>query len=187
MLLQSLLSCNNPGTDVISNIQPEAENIKMTSVLSKYPLLTWLRKTPAEIGCILEKEFDYRDSIFNCDNKNYVNKGDPCKNTDEYYEGINFPDELASKTDPAIKTITFSFEHGNLRELMLTFQDSLLKSHIMQKFDIPASKAEFPANIIEIHFGENFFSNGKPVDTAYTKWLVISGFEHIGSGDIDCN
>ena len=188
-LLTVLTSCNNSdrATDNSTLTNTKNEIKEDTSLLSRYPLLTWARKTPVEIGCMLEKEFSYRDSVFNCDYKNYVNKGDPCKHTDEYYEGIKFPIELASKIAPSIKKITFDFEHGNLREIAITFQDSLMKDQIIQMFNLPIARTNFPDNVMDIEYGENIFSKEKPVNPGYTKWLTIVGFEHIGAGDADCN
>jgi len=189
-LLTALTSCNNSdsvtdnSTLINASLNKEEQE---TSLLSRYPLLTWARKTPVEIGCMLEKEFSYRDSVFNCDYKNYVNKGDPCKKTDEYYEGLKFPIEWASKIDRSIKDITFDFEHGNLREITIMFQDSLLKNQIIQKFNLPLARTNFPDNIMDIGYGENIFSKEKPINQNYTKWLTITGFEHMGAGDVDCN
>ncbi len=158
-----------------------------STFIGKYPLITWLRKNPAEFGCMLETEFGYRDSIFNCDYKNYENDGDPCKNTKEYYEGIEFPDGLVGKIHPLIKNIRLEFERGSLRELTVTFKDSILKSEIKKYFNLPLDKSKFPQNIQDIKYGENVYSNDKPVNENYTRWLNIIGFEHMGRGDVDCD
>ncbi len=153
---------------------------------TKYPLLTLLRKTPVEIGCILETEFKFRDSVFNCDYKNYVNKGDPCIKTDEYYEGITIPAVLFQKMQPVIKDIRLDFEHGSLREFHITFRDSLTKDKIRSIFNLPHDNSTLPDNIMIINYGENVFSNDKPTNPNYTRWLTITGFEHMGAGDVDC-
>ena len=45
--------------------------VKKNNFIKKYPLLFLLNKTPVDIGCILEKEFHYKDSSFYCSYKNY--------------------------------------------------------------------------------------------------------------------
>lgn len=192
-LFITAISCNDLGSatnnKILANDSSKKKLIlkEKTSFLSRYPLLTWARKTPVEIGCMLENEFSYRDTIFNCNYKNYVNNGDPCKNTDEYYEGINFPVELASKVNSLIENINLKFEHGNLQEISITFKESLLKNEIKQMFDLPVTRQDFPDNVMNIQYGENVLSNEKPINPNYTKWLTITVFEHMGAGDVDCD
>ncbi|HMI77304.1 MAG TPA: hypothetical protein VK484_00850 [Ferruginibacter sp.] len=191
-LILSMAACSDAGqktsTETTADTLLIAKDSSMEGpdFLIKYPLLSLLRKTPVEIGCILETEFKYRDSVFNCDYKNYVNKGDPCVKTDEYYEGLTIPAELFKKINPAIKEINLDFEHGSLRELTITFRDSLLKDKIREMFNLPAENGTLPDNIMIINFGENVFSNDKPADPNYTRWLTVTGFEHMGAGDVDC-
>ena len=98
---------DNKNTDSIS--LNNNQNI-YTKILAKYPLVTWMRKTPVEIGCMLESEFNFKDSLFNCNYKNYVNNGDPCNKTAEYYQGIKIQAELYKKIHPSIKDISLDFE-----------------------------------------------------------------------------
>ena len=118
----------------------------------KYPFVTWLRKSPVEISCILESELGYKDKVFNCGHKNYVNKGDPCKNTKEYYEGLHIPDYLAPHIYPFIKTISLAFEHGNLQDLRIEFKDSISIDQIKQIFGLPRDRKHFPDNIMYVYF-----------------------------------
>lgn len=191
-LIVAIGSCNDAGKNTSAETDSNQLVIRKDTIIAgpdfftKYPLLTLLRKTPVEIGCILETVFTYRDSVFNCDHKNYVNKGDPCIKTDEYYEGINIPEALFKKIHPAIKDIKLDFEHGSLRELTITFQDTLSKDKIRTMFNLPSENSSLPDNIMMINYGENIFSNNKPVDPNYTRWLTITGFEHMGAGDVDC-
>jgi len=145
-----------------------------------------MRKNPAEIGCILQQELNYRDSIFNCDFKNYKNKGDPCNHEQEYYEGVHIPDSVAEKIQPFIREFLMDFEGGSLQQLSITFKDSLPIDKIKELFHLPTQKDSLPENVISIDFGENISSKDKPVNTGYTRWLVIIGFEHMGAGDVDC-
>lgn len=166
---------------------PSSANIQRikSSFLLRYPLLTWMRKSPVEIGCMLETEFSYKDPVFNCDYKDYVNKGDPIKNTTEYYEGIKFPDRLVSKIDLSVETLELEFEHGNLREISIQFKDSMLKSEIAKLFELPKERSEFPDNLTDIGYGENIPASNKPVNLNYTRWLTIEGFDHMGAGEME--
>lgn len=168
------------------NYESEKSANLSSDFLLKYPLLTLMRKTPAEIGCMLETEFSFRDPVFNCDNKNYVNNGDPCIKTEEYYEGVKIPPNLIKKISPVIQDINLSFEHGNLQKIAITFDNILSKDEIRQTFNLPLDESKFPNNIMAISYGENIISADKPTDPNYTKWLSITGFEHIGAGDVNC-
>ena len=187
-LLFVATGCNNHSEKVVD--QKAAPVVAQDSTptpgfLVKHPLISLLRKTPVEIGCMLQTVFNYRDSVFNCDNRNYVNKGDPCKKTVEYYEGIKISDELAQKIDPSFKKIELFFEHGSLQHMTVTFWDSVLITKIRETFNLPL-KGSYPQNIIDIDYGENTFSADKPVNENYTRLFSITGFDHIGAGDADC-
>ncbi|MNT30704.1 hypothetical protein D3C72_1665120 [compost metagenome] len=174
-------ACNNStGSTIASVIKSPFDGHYV------YPILSWAGKNPAEIGCIIEKHFDYRDSIFNCDHNNYINKGDPCVLTDAYYEGIQFPSALTSKISPLIKDIGLSFENGSLQEIVVTFKDSIAKNKLEELFQLPKDKVKLPEDIMRIDYGDNIYSSDKPVDTNYTKWLTITAFEHISAPDMDC-
>ena len=57
---------------------------------ARIELMTWPRMNAASFGCYMEKTMGYRDKRFNCSLTHYKNAGDPCKNTDAYYEGPAF-------------------------------------------------------------------------------------------------
>jgi len=166
------------------------DSIKVSTIyvpfLMQYPLTTWPRKNPAVFGCMLESHFGYKDSMFNCARSNYVNKGDPCKNTKEYYEGLQIPDNISSLIYPLFKTITLDFEHGNLQNVSIEFNDSIAIDMIKMTFRLPSDRNQFPDNIMDIRYGENVSAPNKPRNPRYTRWLEIVGFDHIGSGDVDC-
>ena len=186
-ILVILIACNQKShkNGLVSD---STHTIQESSVIfDRYPLITWLRKTPVEIGCMLEKELIYRDSIFNCDSKNYINMGDPCVNTDLYYEGIVLTENLAQNLHPQIKAMDLEFEHGSLRQIHITFRDSLSITNLNRIFRLPNDKSKYPENILSIEYGENLISNSKPVNINFTKWLTITGFEHIGSGEAGCD
>jgi hypothetical protein len=188
-----LTNCNdpvktNPVLSANASVAASKNTMHTDSLfLIKYPLLSWAGKSPVEIGCMLETEFSFKDSVFNCAYKNYINKGDPCKKTKEYYEGINFPEHLVAKVHPSVKEMDLKFEHGQLQEITITFKDSLLKDKIRQLFNLPAKKDSLPANVMSIGYGENVYSKDKPSNPKYTRWLSITCFEHMGAGDVDCN
>lgn len=193
LVLLVFCACNNGGSDTNKNAAGNDSSTNQTkpaattTLLAKYPLLGWARKSPVEIGCMLQGEFGYKDSIFNCSRTNYSNNGDPCKKTDEYYEGIRFPDELAAKVHPLIKEISLEFEHGSLREIAIAFKDSVATPTVQQIFALPVSPAKLPDNVIEINYGDNVVSKEKPADINFTRWLTITGFEHIGAAEAGCN
>lgn len=190
LLVAIIISCNaTPKNNTEEAGKEKSLNSKdsqsfTSTFLLKHPLLTLMRKTPVEIGCILESEFNYRDPIFNCDNKTYVNKGDPANKTTEYYEGIKIPQKLIKKIHPTIKEINLEFEHGNLREIDITFEDSLMISKIREIFSLPSDLNNLPDNVVDIEYGENIFSKDKPANPNYTRWLSIIGFDHMGAGDV---
>jgi len=151
---------------------------KDSPFLGKYHLTALMRKTPVEVGCILQTELSYTDSKFNCSYKNYKNNGDPCVKTEEYYEGVVIPNKIAGTIHPLIEDIDLSFEHGNLREITITFKDSVEISTVKKIFSLPKSISHYPINVTDINY--------KPTNPNYTRWLSITGFDHVGAGDVDC-
>ncbi len=127
-----------------------------TSSNCEYDLLSWLKKNPAEIGCILEKEFSHRDSVFNCDCKNYFNNADALENISAYYEGLVFPKRLSKKVHRTIESLDFEFEHGELRKIFITFSDSLHIDKINEIFGIPENKNELAENILKLCMAKMF-------------------------------
>lgn len=148
--------------------------------LSASELKTWLKKNPAEIGCNLEQKLGYKDAKFNCSTTNYTNNGDPCNTTEAYYEGVEFPNEFADKIHPSIESINLDFEHGNLREVSISFKEDLTKDDINKMLALPENKASYPKNIQQIVYGEN-------TDASKTNSLNIIAFDHIGAGEVDCD
>ncbi len=92
---------------------------------------------------------------------------------------------MAQRIHPAIKSMQLEFEHNSLREITITFKDSLAISRVRDIFQLPANRQGFPENVQEIGYGENIFSKRKPVNPAYTIWLTITGFDHMGSADMN--
>ena len=162
----------------------KAQQIR-SAMLTEYPLLTWLRKSPVDISCMLESQLGYQDRAFRCGTK-YVNKGDPCKKTKEYYEGLQIPENIVPKIHPMIKSISLSFEHGELQQVTIEFKDSMIIGRIRSLFAIPANRNQLPANVMDISYGEDLAIARRPDDLRYSSMLDITGFDHMGSGDVDC-
>jgi len=124
-----------------------------------------------EFGCMMEKTFGYRDERFNCSLKNYVNNGGPCENTDEYYEGPEFPENLVKKVHPWMKTIQLSWEGGTLQSTLFTFDGEFTEEQILNEFGI--NPEALPDNINWVN--------------AENSTLSIEGFMHMGAGDGGCD
>lgn len=138
---------------------------------------SWPRATLPEFGCFLEKEFGYKDVRFNCSLKNYKNAGDPCKNTEAYYEGITFPEKYVKKINPAIKSIDLSWEHGELQSVSLSFKSKLATKKIRHLFKLPVNENGVHANIMSYSIQDCHKSYN---------CLTLQGFDHMGAGDVDC-
>jgi hypothetical protein len=156
-----------------------------SAILSKYPLLTWLRKSPVDISCMLESQLGYQDRRFRCGRK-YVNKGDPCRNTKEYYKGLQIPEKLIPRIHPLFEDMTLFFEHGNLQMIVIEFKDSMTIGQIKSIFALPLTQTDFPPNVIYIDYGYDERTPGKTHDAKYSRELILTGFEHMGAGDVDC-
>lgn len=146
------------------------------SFLQAHPIMTWLRKSPQWIGCMLE-EVSFRDSVYNC-----ASKEQDKKEPNDYYTMTLDPVSLR-KISPLIREMQLEFEHGNLREISITFKDSIQKEKVRELFALPKKNAKMPYNVMEVLYGENVYANNKPTDPNYTRWLNIVGFEHMGAGD----
>ena len=155
-----------------------------TDLLRKYPLATWLRESPEAIGCIFERAFKVRDSLYNCDTKNLpIAPKDTKDYTELYYKGIEFPHAQVKLVHPLIKSIRLSFEHDDLQGIHIEFEEDLTISRINELFDLPTDKSTYPDNLMEINYGENVFGNGKNPDPNYSRSLTLTGFEHMGPND----
>jgi hypothetical protein len=85
-----------------------------------------------------------------------------------------------------IKSISLSFEHGELQQMTLEFRDSLPIGRIRSLFAIPANRTQLPANVMDISYGEDLTIARRPDDLRYSRMLDLTGFDHMGSGDVDC-
>jgi len=163
-LLMFVTSCGQGQQKSANAPQQEEADIKVD-------VRTWPRMPVDEFGCMLEKTFGYRDERFNCSLTDYVNTGDPCNNTEEYYEGPSFPESLVKKVHPWMEQIILSWEGGMLQHAWFIFENKPTEEEILTEFGIDLEN--IPENIDRINA-----ENGQ---------LVLEGFMHMGAGDIDCD
>ncbi len=91
---------------------------------------------------------------------------------------------LVVKVDSTIINITLDFEHSNLREITIDFKNNILVSNLNKKFKLPELDTKLPNSVTAI----SYEPTDKPISNqSYTKQLVITAFDHIGAGDVDCN
>ena len=68
------------------------------------------------------------------------------------------------------------FEHGELRQASLTFSSRFTVNEVQYLFGIDPTR--LPENVMLVSYNED--------DEGKTNMLTLVGFEHIGSGDVDC-
>lgn len=164
--------------------KPEESALAKTAFLENYPLTTWLRQSPEAIGCIFEEALAMRDSLYNCDTKERpIAPKDSTEFTELYYKGIEFPEAKVKQVYPLISSIQLSFEHNQLQEIHIEFEKDLTLNQINQLFDLPTERANFPDNLMAISYRENVFVKGKNPDPNCSRWLTLTGFEHMGPND----
>lgn len=151
-------------------------------------VLAWPRMSSSEFGCYMEKTLGHRDQRFNCALKGYENQGDPCTNTDAYEEGPIFPVSLAARIHPLAKDVQLSWEHGELQQVTIVLKGTLDEVEVRNAFKLPRAEAfklseaeqgALPGNIMDSSV------QGDP-STGLTS-VMLTGFDHMGAGDVDCN
>lgn len=135
--------------------------------LSKTDITTWPKASSVVFGCFLEKEFKHKDKKFNCSLKKYINKGHPCFNTTEFYEGPQFPKQLTGEIHPKVEEVSLIWEKGRLQSVALTLKEKLPEKDVKSLFKL---------------------SNQAQVDECgkTNTCITLTGFEHTGSGDVEC-
>jgi len=179
----TLYGCGEVGQHSETDPAMTTQTITHNGFLSEQRIVSWLRKTPEEIGCILDKGIAYRDTMYHCSSA-------PHSDSPEYYL-ITLEGDTASRIHPLIRQVRFDFEGGSLRELSFVFKDALDKGEIRHVFGLPDKGSQLPDNVMAIYFGENIIAPSDkgsgietaPADTNNTKFLTIVGFEHTGAGD----
>ncbi|MCL2260814.1 MAG: hypothetical protein FWC15_05595 [Fibromonadales bacterium] len=153
--------------------------------------VSWPRMGVDEFGCMMEKTFGHRDERFNCSLIGYENKGTPCNNTDEYYEGLAFPELLVKKVHPQLSNINLSWEGGRLQNIYFSFDGAFTKEQVLKIFGL--SQENTPDNIGYVdnaYDGSYLYLKKTPDNISYVRAsdgsLDLTGFEHMGAGDVDC-
>jgi hypothetical protein len=148
-------------------------------IASDIHLLTWPRMPVEQFGCYLEKSFGHRDARFNCSLENYENQGDPCKNTEAFYEGPEFPQALAAEVNPLATDVDLAWEQGQLQQVTITLKGRLTEEQARRALDLPdADSHDTPENVMYIDV--------QYPDAASTA-VSLTGFDHMGAGDVDCD
>jgi hypothetical protein len=147
--------------------------------LSATNVLKWPRLRADEFGCFLEKKFGFRNKKYNCDLKNYVASGDPCINTDAYYEGPLFPTDKAKEVNSLVEEIQLHWEHGELQSVILKFVRSVPEKELVKTFGLP-SKFSYPEEY------QNIMSIDIQKCSKVGNCLQLQGFERMGAGDVEC-
>ena len=156
--------------------QPKAADAPQqgeVSVVEKINIISWPRMPVDVFGCMMENTFGHRDERFNCSLTDYINYGGPCYNTDEYYEGPEFPESLVEKVHPWMKSISLHWEGGALQMVIFIFDRelNLTEEQILTEFGLDPD--DLPQNITQ-------------VDATYGS-LMLEGYMHMGAGDMDCD
>ena len=161
----------------VSAAAPEQISLDELAKSPTINVLAWPRMQVNKLGCLFEKELDYKDRRFNCSMQHYKNKGDPCKKIKQYYEGFEFPKSKIKQIHPLLEDVRLEWEHGALQMVSMTFPKSMSKEQILKLFNIPDANT-YPNNIMSIRLQ----------DCSLTHYcLSLVGFEHMGAGDVDCD
>lgn len=139
--------------------------------------MSWPRTRADVFGCFLEKTFGVRDERFNCLLKGYVNKGDPCRSADAYYEGPRFPAAKADRIAPEVASVELAWEHGELQAVSLTLTRKMTARRVRKLLRLPSKTDGIPKNVMNVDIQDC----GKTATC-----VIIRGFEHLGAGDVDC-
>ncbi len=164
-------------------------------------VLAWPRMSSSEFGCYMEQTLGHQDKRFNCSLKNYENQGDPCTNTDAYYEGPILPANLATRVHPLAREIELSWEHGELQQVTVTLEGTLSEAEVRNAFELPLATnhpspetaQRLPENVMDAQVEYPL----EPINSSPGKLpgtpspgltsIVLTGFDHMGAGDVDCD
>ena len=138
---------------------------------------SWARMSAPDFGCMLEKSLGHRERRFNCELKHYQNHGDPCKNTDAYYEGPTFPATLARRVHRLADSVELDWEHGELRMVTVALKGEFTDAQVRHAFKLPP-EGQLPSNLMQIAI-----EHDNPDQTD----LLLIGFDHIGGADVECD
>lgn len=144
--------------------------------LSRKDVLTWPRARADRFGCFLEKAFGHKDSRFDCELRNYANRGDPCRDVEAWGEGPQFPADKVSLVHPLVAEIQLSWEHGELQAVIVTFREKLERPDVWKELGIPDPTVVTRPNVMSFDVRQH---GGRTT-------LIVQGFDHMGAGDAEC-
>jgi hypothetical protein len=136
-------------------------------------ILSWPRMQTRALGCLMES-LGHRDPRFNCALAADVPPGDPCDDIDAYYAGPVFPPALAARVHPLASKVALEFEHGQIRWVEIQLKGRFTEREVREAFALPADDAR--PNIMSVHVEVTESSTS----------VTLIGFEHMGSGDVNC-
>ncbi|MGF6110324.1 hypothetical protein [Pseudomonas frederiksbergensis] len=151
-------------------------------------VLAWPRMSSSAFGCYMEKTLGHRDKRFNCALKGYENQGDPCTNAAAYEEGPDFPAHLAARVHPLATQVQMSWEHGELQQVTIVLKGTLDEVAVRNAFKLPRTEAYLLSEAEQGALPENIMDarvQGDPSNGLTS--LMLTGFDHMGAGDVDCN
>lgn len=151
-------------------------------------VLSWPRMPAADFGCFMEKTLGHRDARFNCALKGYRNRGDICKTPDAYYEGPEFPDNLAARVHPLATHVELRWEHGNLQAVSITLKGTWSEAQVRQAFKLPRAAAS-KLSIAEQKkhaWPENIMDTDVQAPSPGQTDVTLTGFDHMGAADVGC-
>lgn len=149
---------------------------------------SWPRMSPADFGCFMEKTLGHRDTRFNCALKGYRNRGDICKTPDAYYEGPEFPDNLAAKVHPQATRVALHWEHGNLQALSITLNGTWDEAQVRQAFHLPhAATSKLSVAEQKAHaWPQNIMDTDVQYPAQGQTEVTLTAFDHMGAADVGC-
>lgn len=148
---------------------------------ARYDVLSWPRMSVDAFGCLLEKEFGYRDPHFNCSLKDYENNGDPCKSPKVFNEGPVFPESKVGMIHELIDSLQVSYEHGEVQSVWITMKKPLSRNTFIRIFDLPNPLDMNRPNVTEVDIVKCSI-----LPEAMFKCLNITGFRPVAQCGPDC-
>lgn len=171
-----LLACTRNAGQSSDASPPAAEPARSPPTVPLTSLASWPRMRADRFGCLMERELGARDARFNCALHGYENQGDPCQNTDAYYEGPAFPEQALPRLRPAPRELSLDWEHGDLQAISVTLPGRLSEDEARRRVGLRAPDAGLPGNV-----------NAVSVSACREDTCVrIEGFDHMGAGEVEC-
>ncbi|HVO31421.1 MAG TPA: hypothetical protein VMV18_11810 [bacterium] len=155
---------------VVANASPTATPLPVSAT----DPTSWAKMSRKDFGCMLERDFGFRDHLWNC-SSDEPPTGDPCRDVENFYRGPQIPAEFGSKVSPLVDRVELHWEHGNLQEIDVTFRPNVGDREIQQAFALPSTMRIARENVQSSELREL---------NATQRQLVIKGFER--NQDVNC-